>query len=99
MTMAAGGNPHGPGRRSGNQGYKILAGCRMGRRAGRLPGERTRPRGPPGPVAIIRSDMSTQPAPKPIPDTYRRVTPCLVIQGAAKALEFYTAVFGATERM
>jgi PhnB protein len=43
--------------------------------------------------------MSTQPAPKPIPDTYRRVTPCLVIQGAAKALEFYTAVFGATERM
>jgi PhnB protein len=43
--------------------------------------------------------MSTQPEPKPIPDTYRRVTPCLVIQGAAKALEFYTAVFGATERM
>ncbi|HEV7896714.1 MAG TPA: VOC family protein [Planosporangium sp.] len=43
--------------------------------------------------------MSTQPAPKPIPDTYRRVTPCLVVQGAAKALEFYAAVFGATERM
>jgi PhnB protein len=43
--------------------------------------------------------MSTQPAPKPIPDTYRRVTPCLVVQGAAKALDFYAAVFGATERM
>jgi PhnB protein len=42
--------------------------------------------------------MSTQPA-KPIPDTYRRVTPCLVVAGAAKALEFYAAVFGATERM
>jgi PhnB protein len=38
-------------------------------------------------------------SPKPIPDTYRRVTPCLVVQGAAKAIEFYTEVFGATERM
>jgi PhnB protein len=31
--------------------------------------------------------------PKPIPDTYRRVTPCLVVQGGAKALEFYAEVF------
>jgi PhnB protein len=37
--------------------------------------------------------------PNPIPDSYRRITPCLTIQGAAKALEFYAAVFGATERM
>jgi len=37
--------------------------------------------------------------PKPIPDTYRRVTPCLVVQGGVKALEFYAEVFGATERM
>lgn len=37
--------------------------------------------------------------PNPIPDRYRRVTPCLVVQGAAKALEFYASVFGATERM
>jgi PhnB protein len=37
--------------------------------------------------------------PKPIPDAYRRVTPCLIVQGAGKALEFYAAVFGATERM
>jgi PhnB protein len=37
--------------------------------------------------------------PNPIPDTYRRVTPCLVVRGAAKALEFYADVFGATERM
>ena len=36
---------------------------------------------------------------KPIPDAYRRVTPCLVVQGGAKALEFYAEVFGATERM
>ncbi len=37
--------------------------------------------------------------PNPIPDSYRRVTPCLVVQGAAKALEFYAEVFQATERM
>ncbi len=36
---------------------------------------------------------------KPIPDGYRRVTPCLIVRGAAKALEFYAGVFGATERM
>ncbi|MFE5812687.1 VOC family protein [Streptomyces sp. NPDC056479] len=43
--------------------------------------------------------MSSTTAPKPIPVGYRRVTPCLVVQGAAKALEFYREVFGATERM
>lgn len=37
--------------------------------------------------------------PDPIPDSYRRITPCLVVRGAAKALEFYGEVFGATERM
>jgi PhnB protein len=42
--------------------------------------------------------MSTEPV-KAIPDTYRRITPCLVVEGAVKALEFYAAVFGATERM
>ncbi len=36
--------------------------------------------------------------PSPIPSTYRRVTPCLVVHGAAKALDFYAQVFGATER-
>ena len=43
--------------------------------------------------------MATPAKPSPIPDSYRRVTPCLTVQGAGKALEFYTAVFGATERM
>jgi PhnB protein len=43
--------------------------------------------------------MSAPSRPSPIPDSYRRVTPCLTVQGAAKALEFYAAVFGATERM
>jgi len=43
--------------------------------------------------------MTASAKPNPIPDSYRRVTPCLTVQGAAKALEFYAAVFGATERM
>src|SRR6516162_9167323 len=48
----------------------------------------------------MKEDRMTAPArPNPIPGSYRRVTPCLTVQGAAKALEFYAAVFGATERM
>ena len=43
--------------------------------------------------------MPTENKPNPIPGDDRRVTPCLVVQGAAKALEFYAEVFGATERM
>ncbi|MEJ3747009.1 VOC family protein [Actinomycetes bacterium KLBMP 9797] len=43
--------------------------------------------------------MTAAAKPNPIPDTYRRVTPCLVVQGAAKALDFYADVFGASERM
>jgi PhnB protein len=36
---------------------------------------------------------------KPIPDNYPRVSPYLYVDGAAKAIDFYKAVFGATERM
>ena len=36
--------------------------------------------------------------PNPIPDRYRRITPALVVNGAAQALDFYAQVFGATER-
>ena len=36
---------------------------------------------------------------KPIPDGYPVVTPYLSIAGAAAAIDFYTKVFGATERM
>ena len=43
--------------------------------------------------------MTAQARPNAIPDSYRRITPCLTVVGAAKALEFYAAVFGATERM
>jgi PhnB protein len=43
--------------------------------------------------------MTEAAKPNPIPDTYRRVTPCLVVRGAAKAMEFYAEVFGAAERM
>jgi PhnB protein len=43
--------------------------------------------------------MAPTTKPKPIPDAYRRVTPCLVVRGGVKAMEFYAEVFGATERM
>jgi PhnB protein len=36
---------------------------------------------------------------KTIPDDYASVTPYLIVQGAAEAIEFYKDVFGATERM
>jgi PhnB protein len=36
---------------------------------------------------------------KPIPDGYPRVTPYLIVDGAAAAIDFYTSVLGATERM
>lgn len=36
---------------------------------------------------------------KPIPEGYRSVTPYLIVNGAAGALEFYKKVFGATELM
>jgi PhnB protein len=44
-------------------------------------------------------EMTDANKPNPIPDSYRRVTPCLIVRGAAKALEFYAEVFGASERM
>lgn len=36
-------------------------------------------------------------AAKPIPDGFRTVTPHLIIQGAAEAMEFYKKAFGAEE--
>lgn len=36
---------------------------------------------------------------KPVPEGYHNATPYLIIDGAAKAIDFYKRVFGATERM
>ena len=36
---------------------------------------------------------------KPIPEGYPRVMPYLCVDGASAAIDFYSAVFGATERM
>jgi PhnB protein len=36
---------------------------------------------------------------EPIPEGYPRVTPYLIVDGAAEAIDFYTSVLGATERM
>jgi len=35
----------------------------------------------------------------PVPDGYPRVTPYLIVDGGAAAIDFYTSVLGATERM
>jgi len=39
------------------------------------------------------------PSVQPIPEGYPRVIPSLAVDGAAKAIDFYCEVFGATERM
>lgn len=36
---------------------------------------------------------------KPVPEGYPKLTPYLIVDGAAKALDFYKRIFGATERM
>jgi PhnB protein len=36
---------------------------------------------------------------QPIPDGYPQITPYLCVDGASAAIEFYSEVFGATERM
>ena len=36
---------------------------------------------------------------KPIPDGYPRVSPYLIVDDAAKAIDFYTQVLGGSERM
>ena len=36
---------------------------------------------------------------KPIPDGYPRVTPYLIVDGGSAAIDFYTSVLGAKERM
>jgi PhnB protein len=35
----------------------------------------------------------------PIPEGYPRVTPYLIVDGASEAIDFYSSVLGATERM
>jgi PhnB protein len=39
------------------------------------------------------------PATKPVPEGYRSITPYLIVKGAARAIDFYTKAFGATEIM
>lgn len=36
---------------------------------------------------------------KPIPDNYPRLTPYIIVDGGARAIDFYKAAFGAVERM
>jgi PhnB protein len=52
-----------------------------------------------GRAAIVVAARSIAMAVRPIPDGYHAVTPYLIVEGAARALDFYKAVFGATEQM
>ena len=36
---------------------------------------------------------------KPVPEGYHTATPYLIVDGAARALDFYQRVFGATARL
>ena len=69
----------------------------MGALADRLFGERRSASA----TTLLRKgeDHLSSGKPKPIPDNYRRVTPTLVVDGGVKALEFYTKVFDAKERI
>jgi signal transduction histidine kinase/uncharacterized glyoxalase superfamily protein PhnB len=51
---------------------------------------------PPAPRSTRRAPMSPV---KPIPDGYPQVSPYLVVDDGAKAIDFYTKVLGAKERM
>ncbi len=46
---------------------------------------------------MAANDQTTKP--NPIPDRYRRITPALIVRGGAQAVDFYKAVFEATERV
>jgi PhnB protein len=48
--------------------------------------------------STLAAEQESDMAVKPIPDGYHSVQPYLVINGAAKAIEFYKKAFGATER-
>jgi len=43
--------------------------------------------------------LEVQPMVNPIPKDYPRVTPYLIVHGASVAIDFYTSVLGAAERM
>ncbi|MHB8736810.1 MAG: VOC family protein [Terriglobales bacterium] len=45
---------------------------------------------------IIEGDVMSSDV-KPVPDGYHTVTPYLIVDGAANAIEFYRRAFGATE--
>jgi PhnB protein len=46
-----------------------------------------------------RTELEVEMATTPIPDGYHSVTPYLVVEDAARAIEYYKQAFGANERM
>src|SRR5258706_4918035 len=56
-------------------------------------------RGRSRPPSVRPRDRRSEAMVKPIPDGYPRVTPYLIVDGASAAIDFYTSVLGATERV
>jgi PhnB protein len=96
-TVARGGEERSHRPRSRSEPL-LLRSCRIGGSADRLV-----VRGCDGSASVSStekgSNMASTDSAKPLPDEYRRVTPTLVVDGAAKALELYAELFGATERV
>jgi PhnB protein len=63
-------------------------GIALGGRSEQASARRPQPEGTPAMAGV-----------KSIPDGYPRLSPYLIVDGAARAIAFYTAVFGARERM
>src|SRR4030095_12404983 len=61
---------------------------------GGAPSATTRPRTSPR----REQEMSMASKVKPVPEGYHNVTPYLIVNGAARALDFYKRGFGATQR-
>src|SRR5690349_23556509 len=70
-------------------------------RSPELPGERTLGLGAPVRPSDIQRQHSTHRsetmAVKKIPDGHNRLSPYLIVNGAARAIDFYTKAFGAVE--
>src|SRR3954464_4803559 len=61
--------------------------------------QRAARRGAPVACTSVNRGRRSETMPKPIPDGYPRVTPYLIVDGANAAIDFYSSVLGARERM
>src|SRR4051794_9751254 len=63
----------------------------------RLDGKLQLPHPPSGATSMTMTSPAPNKAVSPIPEGFHTITPCLVVDGAAAAIEFYARAFGAEE--